>query len=335
MACDFALVVFARNESATPILLANQAAAELVGLPMSDLVGRDLGEFISPRQWFETSVAALLDSGAVDGVRAQRRIARFGGEPTAVTAWDRRVDVDGRPGAVALFVPDGDVDRLGRDPAIPWRSLAAVAVGTADAKGVISQLSADVTNVLGGASSDWLGESFSSLVHPDDGRRLPDLTASGETMRAIHEVRFRHRNGSWVKVCALVAPDSGDHSRGMVFALVGPPEPSPAPADRVNELESRLRRIGLEVRAAGALDNLALLPTPGELPELGQLTTRQWEILSRLRRGDRVATIAAELYVTPSTVRNHLAAIFRKFGVHSQPELLELLRRQPVDAPRR
>jgi DNA-binding NarL/FixJ family response regulator len=121
----------------------------------------------------------------------------------------------------------------------------------------------------------------------------------------------------------------------MVFALVGPPVPFPAPADRVRELESRLRRIGLEVRAAGVLDNLALLPTPGELPELGQLTTRQREILSRLRRGDRVATIAAELYVSPSTVRNHLAAIFRKFGVHSQAELLELLRRQPVDAPRR
>jgi DNA-binding CsgD family transcriptional regulator len=100
----------------------------------------------------------------------------------------------------------------------------------------------------------------------------------------------------------------------MVFALVGPPEPFPAPADRVNELESRLRRIGLEVRAAGVLDNLALLPTPGEFPELGQLTTRQREILSRLRRGDRVAIIAAELYVSPSTVRNHLAAIFRKFG---------------------
>jgi len=335
MACDFALVVFARNESASPILLANPAAAELVGLPICDLVGRDLGEFISPRQGFETSVAALVDSDGVDGVRAQRRIARFGGEPTAVTAWGRRVDVDGRPGVVALFVPVGDVGGVERDPSDPWRSLAAVAVGTADANGVILQLSADITNLLGGASSSWLGESLRSLVHPDDGRRLPDLTAPGETMRAIHDVRFRHRDGSWVKLCALVALDSGDHSRRVVFALVGPPESFPAPADRVHELESRLQRIGLEVRAADVLDNLALFPTPGELPELGQLTPRQWEILSRLRRGDRVATIAAELYVSPSTVRNHLAAIFRKFGVHSQAELLELFRRQAVDAPRR
>jgi hypothetical protein len=76
------------------------------------------------------------------------------------------------------------------------------------------------------------------------------LTASEETMRAIDEVRFRHRDGSWVKVCALVAPDAGDHSRGMVFALVGSPGPFPAPAVRVDVLESPLRRIGLGVRAA-------------------------------------------------------------------------------------
>src|SRR3954451_19098884 len=133
MACEFALVVFVRNDSASPVLLVNQAAAELVGLPMSDLVGRDLGDFISPRQWFELSVAALLDSRAVDGVRARRRIARFGGEPTAVTAWGRRVDVDSRGCVVALFVPVGDAGRLGHAPEVPGRSLASVAVGAADA----------------------------------------------------------------------------------------------------------------------------------------------------------------------------------------------------------
>jgi DNA-binding NarL/FixJ family response regulator len=59
------------------------------------------------------------------------------------------------------------------------------------------------------------------------------------------------------------------------------------------------------------------------------LSPRQADILTRLLRGERVATIAAELYVSPTTVRNHLTAIFRKFGVHSQTELIELLRPQP------
>jgi DNA-binding NarL/FixJ family response regulator len=51
-------------------------------------------------------------------------------------------------------------------------------------------------------------------------------------------------------------------------------------------------------------------------------STRQWEILTRLIRGERVQAIADDLYLSPSTVRNHLSVIYRKFGVHSQSELL-------------
>jgi DNA-binding NarL/FixJ family response regulator len=45
-----------------------------------------------------------------------------------------------------------------------------------------------------------------------------------------------------------------------------------------------------------------------------------------LQRGERVPGIAREMYVSQSTVRNHLAAIFRKTGVNSQADLLALLR---------
>jgi DNA-binding NarL/FixJ family response regulator len=56
------------------------------------------------------------------------------------------------------------------------------------------------------------------------------------------------------------------------------------------------------------------------------LTPRQWEVLQLLLQGMRVPAIAAKLQVTRSTVRNHLAAIFRKCGVHSQSELIEFIR---------
>jgi DNA-binding NarL/FixJ family response regulator len=67
-------------------------------------------------------------------------------------------------------------------------------------------------------------------------------------------------------------------------------------------------------------------PDPETLPALRDLTSRQWEIITRLLRGERVPTIASHMYLSQSTVRNHLASIFRKVGVHSQPELLEYLR---------
>jgi len=51
------------------------------------------------------------------------------------------------------------------------------------------------------------------------------------------------------------------------------------------------------------------------------------EILTRLVRGERTEDIAKALYLSPSTVRNHLTAIYKKVGVHSQVELVTKLLR--------
>ena len=57
-----------------------------------------------------------------------------------------------------------------------------------------------------------------------------------------------------------------------------------------------------------------------------ELSPRQWEVLQRLLRGERVPGIARALFLSPSTVRNHLTSIFAKVGVHSQEELIQRLR---------
>lgn len=85
-----------------------------------------------------------------------------------------------------------------------------------------------------------------------------------------------------------------------------------------------MRRTAVDVRAAESLDTLAAMTAHSGFPEL---SARQVEILSRVVRGQAVDDIAAALYLSPSTVRNHLTALYRKFGVHSRAGLLgELLR---------
>jgi DNA-binding NarL/FixJ family response regulator len=108
----------------------------------------------------------------------------------------------------------------------------------------------------------------------------------------------------------------------MLFAEIVAP---PSERGRVAQLEHHLWRIAAEIQGSGVLERLGTLPDPLPHPQLARLTPRQLEVLSRLARGQRVATIAQELVVTESTVRNHLSVIFDRFGVRSQTELLELL----------
>jgi DNA-binding CsgD family transcriptional regulator len=64
----------------------------------------------------------------------------------------------------------------------------------------------------------------------------------------------------------------------------------------------------------------------GPLSAIDTLTKREKDVLQLLMDGRRVSSIARTLYLSPQTVRNHLKAIFRKLGAHSQAELLDSLR---------
>ena len=64
--------------------------------------------------------------------------------------------------------------------------------------------------------------------------------------------------------------------------------------------------------------------------DLGQLSSRDLEIVTRLMAGDRVPSIAKQLFLSEGTVRNHLSSVFGKLGVGTQQELIELLRPAPV-----
>lgn len=95
---------------------------------------------------------------------------------------------------------------------------------------------------------------------------------------------------------------------------------------RADQLEQHLWRIALEVRAAGLMPVAGEAFPLGRIREFSELSTRQREVVMRLAAGERVAEIAREMYLSPSTVRNHLTAVFHRFGVHSQVELIAALR---------
>jgi EAL domain-containing protein (putative c-di-GMP-specific phosphodiesterase class I)/DNA-binding CsgD family transcriptional regulator len=97
------------------------------------------------------------------------------------------------------------------------------------------------------------------------------------------------------------------------------------PMDRVPKLERRLMRIAADIDAWGLVEHVDGVADPFHRRRIGELSVRQRDVLARLVRGQRVATIAAETLVTSSAIRKHLSAIFDRFGVHSQSDLLTLL----------
>jgi DNA-binding NarL/FixJ family response regulator len=57
------------------------------------------------------------------------------------------------------------------------------------------------------------------------------------------------------------------------------------------------------------------VPSPADGIDLPDLTNREREILNHLADGESNATIAARLYLSPKTVRNHVSNIFAKLHV--------------------
>jgi DNA-binding NarL/FixJ family response regulator len=54
------------------------------------------------------------------------------------------------------------------------------------------------------------------------------------------------------------------------------------------------------------------------------LSERELEILRLAKRGLPNPQIAQSLHISPGTVRNHLSAVYRKLGVHSRHEALQI-----------
>jgi GAF domain-containing protein len=106
--------------------------------------------------------------------------------------------------------------------------------------------------------------------------------------------------------------------------LVGP---NPATTDVVTGPAFRAL-IRLRAAVADTGPALRAAEMDAEVAALSRLSNRELDIVGRLAHGDRVPVIAETLFVSQSTVRNHLSSAFRKLGVSSQQELIDLLHGQ-------
>ena len=305
------------------ILAASPAALDLLAPGGGPIVDRSLEDFTADEP---SGALPLLHQGRLTGYETTRLLAREGmAEP--VTVWVRAAD-EREPPRVAV----GVLSCASRPKLLPGGAgPPAPVLGATRPDLTVDRISSDVEQVLGLTAGEVLGRPLLSLVAPSYAApllwALAQATATG--------------SGSSVLV-ELVAADGARVPCGLVLLPLQPPATCAfvlLPADRslatpltVDAVRAVLDQMASGADAVNVSRSLSLLQ-PGKQDVLSRLTSRESEVVTRLLAGDRVPAIARALFLSPSTVRNQLSAVFAKLRVGSQQELIELLR-DPGPGPR-
>jgi PAS domain S-box-containing protein len=308
----------------------NDEFAALLGLDDTGMTRPSLIELLlAEDRPIVDNIFVGLASGLIESCQGRGRLRCPNGGELDVVAWVRPFDGARPCRRAVLAVAPAEGTRPLAEPWFARVDLKRVAFGALDHEWRFSEISPDAAELLGWDLDDARGSLMQGAVHPDDASLLLlALARSGAERRAVTTcLRVQRPDGQWTPVRCVLSPlcDHNPARFGFGLWLLSNEDDFKMADQRATRLEEHLWRIGAEVHAAGIgglSANRGPLRSP---PVLGGLSERQSQVLGRLISGDRVPTIARSLFLSESTVRNHLSAIYRKAGVHSQSELLARL----------
>jgi len=322
-------------------LAVNPPLAKALGSTIEALTGSSSLDQLSPDERHAAQLGfQALAEGGLTGYQAIRTLTHAGDPDQVFSVWVSVVELEGARVGLASVIPTADHDNQFRAvtslPSVP--ELGNVVLGTVDEAWRVDRVSQDVAALLGITSDQCAGRPVLGMIHPSD---APGFLAAGEhARRGERAVRLSLRlspgTQDWTAVTGVIATISPSVPPALAFALIRGDGGADAPpgSSREMQLEAHMQRIAEELRAAGLIPRLERLPVLTDIPQLGELTSREWAVLTRLLEGQRASAIAADLFVSRSTVRNHLSSIYAKLGVHSQVDLIRLMRhgtKRPAD----
>ncbi len=302
-------------------MAASPPLREMLASDGGTVLGRTIDEFMTDQP---SGALDLLRTGRLQGYVTTRALRRRQTQPMPVQVWVRALGTDTPPRfAVAVFATS--LTRNGTLlPEVAHSDLTPV-VGTSDDSLLIDRISSDVEGLLGYQPSDILGRSILSLVTDTS---VPHLLGS---------LAHAAATGAGVTLNLVACSKQGDPV--LLEAVLWPLRPPPrcgfallpgayaeSTFGTAADVENWMSRYVRDSDAVSLSSQLATTPREGDLTGLSRLTTRELEIVSRLVSGDRVPSIAKALFLSPSTVRNHLHSIYQKLGIHSQQELIHAFR---------
>ena len=97
------------------------------------------------------------------------------------------------------------------------------------------------------------------------------------------------------------------------------------PAATLSAIATRASGRNHSAEVSAMLDKI-IAHTAGSQREVESLSARERLVLAQVQRGFTVAAIAAELYISPNTVKTHLRRLYRKLGVSTREEAIRAAR---------
>lgn len=313
---EFGAALLVLQLPAERIVAASPAAREI--LRTGNPVGRLLTDLTSPGS---AEATMLLSSGRINGYQTRRGLS---GDQTAgaLNVWLRGMaEHSHAPLAIALLCAANSSLQLGSAAS---EADLDVVIGGTDQQFVLDRLGDNVEALLGYPAGDLLGQSLVQLVAADDvGKLLFALAQVTSSQQGVSlSVRLLRANSRQLRCQLVLLPLTPEPSCALALQPAQDFSEAFRSADEFGRL---VRQVAHGIQAAGATRDLAEVRRSGNR-SLAELTSREAQIVSRLLAGDRVPAIALQLFLAQSTVRNHLSAVFAKFGVRSQQELIVLLR---------
>jgi DNA-binding CsgD family transcriptional regulator len=304
------------------ITAASPGAHELLNSHAQPLIGLSLMDFV---EGHSSDAMALLAAGRITGYESLQ-VLKLTGQRRRL--WISTLPRTGPTQAViAILLKEDATGRV----LIPWKDddASSPVIGSTDARLMVDRVSSEVFESLGYRTQEIIGTSFLALIVPENIANV--LLALAQTSK--------HKEGVTLRV-GVVGADLVPVTCQLVllplipapccaFALLTEDPEDPDAAADESAIADLITRLSRRIRSAMTSQAVAAVPLRSDV-DLGQLSTRDLEIVMRLMAGDRVPSIAKQLFLSEGTIRNRLSSVFGKLGVRTQQELIELLRPAPA-----
>ena len=169
---------------------------------------------------------------------------------------------------------------------------------------------------VGVSAQDGAGQDLTTLgLRPFDG--MADSLARGESIRN-REAALATPDGAVLACLASAEPVMIGGERRVLLVMQDISERKRSETELLTAIEAVMQDTSWFSR--GIIEKLAQLRAPApaarDVAELAQLTAREREVLGLLCQGHDDDDIARQLRLSRNTVRNHVATIYSKIGVH-------------------